>query len=308
MANITASMVKDLREKTGAGMMDCKNALKESDGDMEAAVDWLRTKGLAKAAKKSGRVAAEGLIAVAANDTCGVVIELNSETDFVARNDTFQKLASDIAGVALEQKGDFDALSKATFPGTSATVTEHVTEMIATIGENLGLRRSEGLSVSNGAIGTYVHNQIAPGLGKIGVVVALESDGDAGKLMELGKKIAMHIAAAGPLAVTVDELDPALVAKERQVLTEQARESGKPENVIEKMIEGRLRKYYEEVVLLAQTFVIDGENTVQKAIDLEAKEIGAPIKVAGFIRFALGEGIEKREEDFAEEVAKAAGN
>jgi len=308
MANITASMVKDLREKTGAGMMDCKNALKESDGDMEAAVDWLRTKGLAKAAKKSGRVAAEGLIAIAANNERGVVIELNSETDFVARNDTFQKLATDIAGVALEQNGDFDALSKATFPGTSASVTDHVTEMVATIGENLGLRRSQGLSVSKGAIGTYVHNQIAPGLGKIGVVVALESDGDAGKLTELGKKIAMHIAAAGPLAVTVEELDPDLVAKERQVLTEQARESGKPDNVIEKMIEGRLRKYYEEVVLLAQTFVIDGENTVQKAIDLEAKEIGAPIKVAGFIRFALGEGIEKREEDFAEEVAKAAGN
>lgn len=305
MATITASLVKELRETSGAGMMDCKNALKETDGDMEAAVDWLRNKGLAKAAKKAGRVAAEGLVSVAVAGNKGAVIELNSETDFVARNENFQALASKIAEISLASGGDFDATSTADFPGTGETVKDHVTTQVGTIGENLNLRRTAGLSVGSGAVSAYVHNQVAPGLGKIGVLVALESEGDAAKLEALGKQIAMHIAATNPLALDTDSLNPEIVEKEKAFLIEQARESGRPEEIIEKMIEGRMRKYYEEVVLLKQTFVIDGENTVEKAIKNAEGDVGAAIKMTGFVRLQLGEGIEKDEADFAAEVAAA---
>lgn len=306
MATITASLVKELRETSGAGMMDCKNALTETDGDMEAAVDWLRNKGLAKAAKKAGRVAAEGLVGIAVDGTKGAVIELNSETDFVARNEAFQALAAKIADLALAKGGDFDETSGANYPGTDETVAEYVKTQVGTIGENLSLRRTSALSVEAGVVTAYAHNQIAPGLGKIGVLVALESTGDTGKLEALGKQVAMHIAATNPLALDTDSLDPAVVEKEKTFLVEQARESGRPENIIEKMIEGRMRKYFEEVVLLKQTFVIDGENTVEKAIKLAEGDVGAPIKMTGFVRFQLGEGIEKAEDDFAAEVAAAA--
>ena len=306
MTAISASLVKQLREQSGAGMMDCKKALQENDGDIDAAVDWLRTKGLAKAAKKAGRVAAEGLVGVAAQDNLGVVVEVNSETDFVARNDQFQKLVTDIAQTALTVGGDVEKLGAAAYPGSDKNVTEYVTEMVATIGENMNLRRSQAVSVQNGVVAAYVHNQIVPGLGKIGVIVGLESDGDKDKLQAFGKQLSMHIAATNPLAVSTDELDAEIVERERTVLAEQARESGKPENVIEKMIEGRMRKYYEEVVLMSQTFVIDGETKIEKAVEKAGADAGAPVKVTGFARFALGEGIEKEEDDFAAEVAAAA--
>ncbi|WOF73718.1 translation elongation factor Ts [Parvibaculaceae bacterium PLY_AMNH_Bact1] len=306
MAEITASLVKELREKSGAGMMDCKAALKETDGDMEAAIDWLRTKGLAKAAKKAGRVAAEGLVGIAAEGTSGAVVEVNSETDFVARNENFQAMVTGIAGVANTTGGDLAKLLAAKFPGSDKSIEDYVTEAVGTIGENMNVRRTEALSVNAGVVVPYVHNQAAPGLGKIGVLVALESEGDAEKLAALGKQIAMHVAATSPLSTSVDELDPAVVERERNVLAAEARESGKPENIIDKMIEGRIRKFYEEVVLLSQTFVIDGENTVEKAVKNAEGDVGAPIKVAGFIRLALGEGIEKEEADFAAEVAAAA--
>ena len=306
MANITASMVKELRDSTGAGMMDCKAALKETDGDMEAAVDWLRTKGLSKAAKKSGRVAAEGLVAVAVEGTRGIVLEVNSETDFVARNESFQEMVTGIAGVAAATGGDFEALKSAEFPGAGKSVEEHVTAMVGTIGENMTLRRSDSLEVGAGAVAAYVHNQVAPGLGKIGVLVALESTGDAAKLNELGRQIAMHVAATNPLAVTEADLDQAVVEKEREVLSAEARESGKPEEIIGKMVEGRIRKFYEEVVLSKQAFVIDPDNTVEKAIKNAEGDVGAPITLKGLKRFELGEGIEKEESDFAAEVAAAA--
>jgi len=306
MAEITASLVKDLREKSGAGMMDCKAALKETDGDMEAAIDWLRTKGLAKAAKKAGRVAAEGLVGVVAEGTSGAVVEVNSETDFVARNENFQSMVAGIASVANAADGDLDKLLRSSFPGSEKSVADYVTEAVGTIGENMNVRRTEALSVNSGVVVSYVHNQAAPGLGKIGVLVALESTGDTEKLSALGKQIAMHVAATSPLATNVDELDQAVVERERNVLAAEARESGKPENIIDKMIEGRIRKFYEEVVLLSQTFVIDGENTVEKAVKNAEGDVGAPIKVVGFIRLALGEGIEKEETDFAAEVAAAA--
>ena len=306
MANITASMVKELRDSTGAGMMDCKAALKETDGDMEAAVDWLRTKGLSKAAKKSGRVAAEGLVAVAVEGTRGIVLEVNSETDFVARNESFQEMVTGIAGVAAATGGDFEALKSAEFPGAGKSVEEHVTAMVGTIGENMTLRRSDSLEVGSGAVAAYVHNQVAPGLGKIGVLVALESTGDAAKLNELGRQIAMHVAATNPLAVTEADLDQAVVEKEREVLSAEARESGKPEEIIGKMVEGRIRKFYEEVVLSKQAFVIDPDNTVEKAIKNAEGDVGAPVTLKGFKRFELGEGIEKEESDFAAEVAAAA--
>lgn len=306
MANITASMVKELRDLTGAGMMDCKAALKETGGDMEAAVDWLRTKGLSKAAKKSGRVAAEGLVAVAVEGTRGVVLEVNSETDFVARNEGFQEMVAGIAGVAAATGGDFEALKSAEFPGAGKSVEDHVTAMVGTIGENMTLRRSESLEVGSGAVAAYVHNQVAPGLGKIGVLVALESTGDAAKLNELGRQIAMHVAATNPLAVTEADLDQAVVEKEREVLSAEARESGKPEEIISKMVDGRIRKFYEEVVLSKQAFVIDPDNTVEKAIKNAEGDVGAPITLKGFKRFELGEGIEKEETDFAAEVAAAA--
>ena len=305
MAEITASMVKELRETTGAGMMDCKAALKEADGNLEQAIDWLRTKGLAKAAKKAGRVAAEGLVAIKTNGTEGVVVEVNSETDFVARNDQFQEMVSTIGDVALE-KGVEDLASQV-YPGKDMSIEDYVKEAVGTIGENMSYRRGAKLSVENGAVAGYIHNATVPGLGKIGVLVALETTGDAAKAEALGKQIAMHIAAINPLSATVEDLDPAVVEREKAVLTEQARESGKPDNIIEKMIEGRIRKFYEEVVLLKQTFVVDGENTVEKAIKNAEGDVGAPIEFKGFVRFELGEGIEKEEDDFAAEVAAAAG-
>jgi len=307
MAEVTAALVKELREKSGAGMMDCKKALTESAGDIEAAVDWLRKKGLAAASKKAGRVAAEGLVAVAGEGTTAVVVEVNSETDFVARNADFQKFVASIADAALAVKGDHEALLAAT-PGGGKSMADQVTDMIATIGENLNLRRSAGLSVSDGVVASYVHAAVAPGLGRIGVLVALESTGDKAKLAVLGRQVAMHIAAAAPLAVDVSDLDSQTVERERAVFAEQARESGKPENIIEKMVEGRLRKFYEESVLLKQTFVIDGENTVEAVLKSAEADIGAPVGIAGFIAYRLGEGIEREESDFAAEVAAAAGH
>ncbi len=303
---ITANMVKDLREKTGAGMMDCKAALNENAGDMEAAVDWLRAKGLAKAAKKAGRVAAEGLIGLGAEAKDAALVEVNSETDFVARNQAFQDMARAISEAALKAKGDLDALGAAKFPGGSGTVADTIKEMIGSIGENMSLRRTAYLSVKDGAVANYMHNTIAPGLGKIGVIVALESKGDVEKVKAFGKQVAMHIAAANPQAIDADSLDKALVDRERAVLTEQAKESGKPAPVVEKMVEGRLRKFFEEVVLLSQAFVHDPETTVSKALAEAAKEAGAPIKITGFYRFALGEGIDRPDSDFAAEVAAAA--
>ncbi|MBP2304041.1 elongation factor Ts [Azospirillum melinis] len=307
MAEITASLVKELREKTGAGMMDCKKALNETQGDLEGAVDWLRKKGLAAAAKKSGRVAAEGLVAVATAGTKGAVVEVNAETDFVARNDKFQAFAAKSAELALATGGDVEALKAAAYPGTSHTAQDELTSLIATVGENMNLRRAVTLSVSAGVVVSYVHSAIAPGLGKIGVLVALESTGDAGKLADLGKQIAMHIAAARPDALDIADVDSSSLERERNVLAEQARASGKPEAIIEKMVEGRVRKYYEEVCLLEQTYVIDGETKVRKVVENAAKDIGAPVKVTAFTRFALGEGIEKAQSDFAAEVAAAAG-
>ncbi|PWC59863.1 elongation factor Ts [Azospirillum sp. TSH7] len=307
MAEITASLVKELREKTGAGMMDCKKALNETQGDLEGAVDWLRKKGLAAAAKKSGRVAAEGLVAVATAGTKGAVVEVNAETDFVARNDKFQAFAANAAELALTSAGDVEALKAATYPGTSHTAQDELTSLIATVGENMNLRRAVTLSVSAGVVVSYVHSAIAPGLGKIGVLVALESTGDTAKLADLGKQIAMHIAAARPDALDIADVDSSSLERERNVLAEQARASGKPENIIEKMVEGRVRKYYEEVCLLEQTYVIDGETKVRKVVENAAKDIGAPVKVTAFTRFALGEGIEKAQSDFAAEVAAAAG-
>jgi elongation factor Ts len=306
MAEITASMVKELRDKTGAGMMDCKSALNEAGGDMEAAIDWLRTKGLAKAAKKAGRVAAEGLIGVTASGTAGAVVEVNSETDFVARNEQFQKMVSEIASAALAAEGDFDKLIAAPYPGSSKSVKDYVTEMVGTIGENMNVRRAGHISVSDGAVAAYVHNQVAPGLGKIGVLVGLESTGDKAKLTELGRQIAMHIAATNPIATRREDVDPAVVERERNVLIAEAKESGRPDNIIEKMVEGRIRKFYEEVVLLSQAFVINPDETVEKAVKAAEADVGAPVTVVGFLRFALGEGIEKEESDFAAEVAAAA--
>ena len=306
MAQITASMVKELREKSGVGMMDCKTALKETDGDMEAAIDWLRTKGLAKAAKKAGRIAAEGLIGVVATGTTGALVEVNSETDFVARNEQFQKLVSDVASLTAEAGGDLDKLLAANYPGSDKNVADYVTDLVATIGENMNVRRTAAMSVSDGVVVPYVHNQIAPGVGTIGVLVGLESAGDKDKLTELARQVAMHVAATSPLATTTDEVDPAVVERERGILVAEAKESGRPDNIIEKMVDGRMRKFFEEVVLLSQTFVVDGENTVEQAVKAAEADVGAPIKVAGFVRFALGEGIEKEENDFAAEVAAAA--
>lgn len=306
MAEITAALVKDLREKTGAGMMDCKKALGAVEGDIEAAIDWLRTKGLAAAAKKAGRVAAEGLVAVAAAGTKGVAVEVNAETDFVARNDQFQGFVSTFAQIALDKGGDVEALKAAEFPGAGKTTQEQLTALIATIGENMNIRRAVRLDVSQGVVATYVHSAIAPGLGKIGVLVALESAGDAAKLEALGKQIAMHVAAANPLFLDSSSVDAAALEREKAVLTEQAQASGKPANVIEKMVEGRIRKYYEEVCLLDQVFVIDQENKISKVVENAAKDLGTPVKLTAFARFALGEGIEKEEADFAAEVAAAA--
>ena len=300
--SVTAALVKELREKSGAGMMDCKKALAETDGDMEAAIDWLRTKGLATAAKKSGRVASEGLVSFAVDGTRGAVIELNAETDFVARNTEFQEFASTLAGLALDA-GDLDALSAADYPDTGRNVAEELTHKIATIGENMSLRRMATLSVGSGSIVSYMHNATAPGLGRIGVLVALESTTGADVLEGLGKQIAMHIAATSPASLSVDDLDPESVQREREVLIEQAKASGKPQEIAEKMVQGRMKKYYQEVVLLEQTSVIDGETRIADVVANAGKDAGADIALTGYVRFNLGEGIEKEETDFAAEVA-----
>ncbi|RDE07956.1 translation elongation factor Ts [Pelagibacterium lacus] len=305
--SISAADVKKLREMTGVGMMDCKKALTETNGDIEAAVDWLRSRGLAKAAKKADRIAAEGLVGIAIEGNRAAIVEVNSETDFVARNEQFQSIVRNTAKLALAVDGDVEALANAAYPETGRTVSEELTEAIAKIGENMTLRRAAVMEVSQGAIGTYVHSAISEGLGRIGVLVGLESAGDKAKLEALGKQIAMHVAATKPLSLSSEDLDPEAVERERSVFSEQARQSGKPDNIIEKMVEGRIRKYYEEVTLLAQTFVMDGENTVAQIVKNAEAEVGAPIKVVGFVLFALGEGIERQETDFAAEVAAAAG-
>ncbi|MBU4529653.1 MAG: translation elongation factor Ts [Hoeflea sp.] len=304
--SITAAMVKELRDKTGAGMMDCKKALAETGGDMEAAIDWLRAKGIAKADKKSGRTAAEGLIAVASEGKSAVVVEVNSETDFVARNDGFQDLARSIAAVALTTDGSAEAISAAIVPSSGKSVTDTVKDAIAHIGENMSFRRSAKLSVEDGVVASYVHNAVADGLGKLGVLVAVKSTGNADALNAIGRQVAMHIAATNPLALTSDDVDPAVADRERNVFIEQARESGKPEAIIEKMVEGRMRKFYEEVALLSQAFVMNPDQTVGDAVKAAAEEAGAPVEITAFVRFQLGEGIEKEESDFAAEVAAAA--
>jgi elongation factor Ts len=296
MTNISASAVKDLREKSGAGMMDCKKALIECNGDFEAAVDWLRKKGLAAASKKSGRVAAEGLIAALTSGNRGVVIELNSETDFVARNDKFQNLVKTLVEAAANFQGDVEGF-KSSKLSNGRTVAEEVVEHVATIGENINLRRIANLSVSKGAVISYVHSAVAEGLGKIGVLVALESDASSEELAPIGKQIAMHIAAAKPESLTTDELDPELIQRERAILLDQAANSGKPPEVMEKIIEGRIRKYYEEVVLLEQLFIMDNKTKISQFIENSAKQIGKPIKLTAFARFALGEGIDKSQQE-----------
>ena len=300
--SVTAALVKELREKSGAGMMDCKKALAETDGDMEAAIDWLRTKGLATAAKKSGRVASEGLVAFAVDGTRGALIELNAETDFVARNTEFQEFASTLAGLALGAD-DIDALTTVDYPGTGRNVADELTHKIATIGENMSLRRMASVSVGSGAVVSYMHNATAAGLGRIGVLVALESTAGADVLEGLGKQIAMHIAATAPASLSVDDLDKDMVQRERDVLIEQAKASGKPQEIAEKMVEGRMKKYYKEVVLLEQTSVIDGETAIGDVIAKAGKDAGADIALTAFVRFNLGEGIEKEQTDFAAEVA-----
>lgn len=297
MAAITAAMVKELRQMSGAGMMDCKKALGEADGDLNAAADWLRTKGLAAAAKKAGRVAAEGLVGVAVDGASGAMVEVNSETDFVARNDQFQAFVSTVATLALSSNGDVEALKAMDYPGTGRNVADELTQMISTIGENMNIRRVEVLNVDGGEVAAYVHGAITDGLGKIGVLVAASGDG-AGAF---GKQVAMHVAATNPASLSRDDLDPVIVEREKQVLTEQARESGKPEEIIEKMIVGRINKFYGEVCLMEQVFVIDGESKVSKAAE------AAGVEISNFSRFGLGEGIEKKEEDFAAEVAAVSG-
>ncbi|MBJ3784432.1 translation elongation factor Ts [Devosia sediminis] len=304
---ITAAMVKQLRDSTGVGMMDCKKALAETNGDMEAAVDWLRTRGLAKAAKKADRVAAEGLVGVATAGTKAAVVEVNSETDFVARNEQFQNIVGAVAKLALDADGDVVKLGEMPFPGTGHSVSAELTEAIAKIGENMNLRRTQTVSVSDGVVESYIHNAVKSGMGKIGILVALESTGDKAALSALGKQLAMHIAAAQPQAIAPDELDQEVVARERAIILEQVKESGKSAEIAEKMVEGRMRKYFEEVTLLSQVFVIDGETKVADAIKNAEKDAGAPIKLTKFVRFALGEGIEKVESDFAAEVAATAG-
>ena len=306
MAEITVASVKELRERTGGGMMDCKKALAENNGDMEASVDWLRAKGLAAAAKKAGRTAAEGLVGVALQGTKGAVGEVNSETDFVAKNEQFQDFVRNVATLALQANGDVEALKSAAYP-TGGTVEEKLTDNIATIGENQSLRRTALLSVTEGAVVSYVHNAVAPGMGKIGVLVALEGAAPAEPLTALGKQIAMHIAAANPLALDAEGLDPAMLERERAIAIEKAKESGKPDNIVEKMVEGSMAKFRKENALLSQLFVIDNKTPVAEVVSQAGKEAGSPIKLKAFERFQLGEGIEKAESDFAAEVAAAAG-
>ena len=307
MADITASMVKDLRDRTGAGMMDCKKALAETGGDMEAGVDWLRTKGLAAAAKKSGRTAAEGLVGVAVAGTRGAVVEVNSETDFVAKNEQFQDFVRTVTGSALTSGDDIEALAASPYPGHDGTVRDRLTHNIATIGENQSLRRAKLVEVGQGVVVSYTHNATAPGLGKIGVLVGLESAADVAALEALGRQIAMHIAAANPLALNEDGLDAEVVERERNIAREKAIASGKTPEIAEKMIEGGVRKYKQENSLLTQVFVIDGKSKVADVVAAAAKAAGSPITVTEFVRFQLGEGIDREEKDFAAEVAAAAG-
>ena len=306
MAEITAATVKELRERTSAGMMDCKKALAETNGDMEAAIDWLRAKGLSAAAKKAGRTASEGLVGVVVEGNRGAVVEVNSETDFVAKNEIFQDFVRNVAKLALEHGTNVEALGAAQYP-EGGTVREKLTDNIAKIGENQSLRRAAVVEVGQGAIVPYVHNQVVQGLGKIGVLVALESAASADVLTQLGKQIAMHVAAAHPLALDAESLDPALVERERSIAMEKAKESGKPQNIVEKMVEGGLAKFRKEHALLTQLFVMDGKTPVAEVVASAAKDAGTGIALKGFVRFQLGEGIEKKQEDFAAEVAAAAG-
>lgn len=301
MAQITAALVKELRDKTSAGMMDCKKALNETDGDLEAAVDWLRTKGIAKADKKASRIAAEGLVAVALAPNAGALVEVNSETDFVARNDGFQAAVAEIAQLSLSVNNDAELAAAKTSSGDS--VSDYLVKLVAKIGENMNFRRMAKLTVSDGVVAGYIHNSVADGMGKIGVLIALESSGDKAKLDALAKKIAMHVAATSPLALSVDDLDPAVVQKERDMLKAEALESGKPEAIVDKMVEGRMTKFFKESVLMTQIFVMDGERSIAKVIEDEATALGTDVKMTGYVRMGLGEGIEKKEEDFAAEVA-----
>ena len=308
MPTITAEMVRDLREKSGAGMMDCKKALTETGGDFEEAQQWLRKKGLAAAAKKSSRAAADGLVAVAVDGPRGVVLEVNAETDFVARNESFQAFVKTLAQLALKNGiTDIDTLKAQPYPDTGRTVEEELTHLIATIGEQMTLRRLTTLSVPSGSVVSYVHNELAPGLGKIGVLVALSSGAKGDALKDLGRKLAMHVAAAFPQSLSVSDLDPIAIQKERDVFSDQARASGKPESIIEKMIEGRLKKFYQEVVLLEQTFVMDNETRIADVVEAVAKTEGSPITLTAYARYQLGEGIEIEKKDFAEEVRQAVG-
>ena len=311
MAEVTASLVKALREKTGAGMMDCKTALTESQGDMEQAVDWLRKKGLSRASQKADRVAAEGLIGVTLRGKTGAIVEVNSETDFVARNERFQDMVRTVAGLALDAGGDLERLLATPYPGKGMSVEAYVKELVATIGENMSVRRTAQLSADEGLVADYIHNKAADGLGKVGVLVALESKGKPAELATFGRQLAMHIAAASPAAVTAEDLDPTLIARERAIYTEQAAASGKSADIVTKMVEGRLRKeFYQQVVLLQQTFLGaggDGKQTVEQVLQDAGKRLGAPVKIKTFVRYALGEGIDKKEDDFAAEVARAAG-
>jgi elongation factor Ts len=303
MAEVTAALVKELREKTGAGMMDCKRALGDSAGNIEEAIDWLRKKGLAAAAKKAGRVAAEGLIGLATKGAVGAVVEVNSETDFVARNKDFQAFVRILSELVVQTGDGIEALSGTPFPGTGRTVDAELTYLISTIGENLVLRRSQRLAVGEGLVCSYVHNALGPGIGKIGVIVGLASTAPGDRLAALGKQLAMHVAAASPLYLDIAAVPQAALDRERDILREQARTSGKPESIVDKMVDGRLRKYYEEVVLLEQIFVVDQETRIAKVVENAAKDAGAPIRVTGFVRFALGEGIDRQRPDFAAEVA-----
>ena len=302
--SISAAQVKELRDLTGAGMMDCKAALNETNGNMEEAVDWLRKKGISKADKKAGRTAAEGLIGVDAGVREAAIVEVNSETDFVARNEQFQELVRNIAKVALAY-GTTEAVAAAKYPGSDKTVTEVIKDAVGTIGENISFRRSAKLTVPHGAVATYVHNSVADNLGKLGVLVAIETTGNEHAANAFGRQVAMHVAATNPMALTAEQIDPAAVEREKAIFSDQARQSGKPEAIIEKMVEGRMRKFYEEVVLLKQAFVLNPDITVEKALKDAEKEIGAPAKITAYLRFALGEGIEKETTDFAAEVAAA---
>jgi len=297
MSEITASLVKELREKTGVGMMDCKTALKENNGDIEASIDWLRTKGIAKAAKKEGRIASEGLIAVESVENIASIIEVNSETDFVARNEDFQNIVKKLSTLSIESESVDDLLEKK-LDEEGISVKEYITEMIASIGENINLRRTNKISITNGVISSYIHSQVSDGMGKIGVIVGLESEADKEQLEDLGKKIAMHIAATNPISISIDNIPEDVLEREKNILAEEARESGKPEEIIEKMTEGRLKKYYQESVLLEQIFVVDGESKISDILN----SLDKPVKIKEFIRMGLGEGIEKKSEDFANEV------